>query len=179
MTTVEVFSDGSSTVYKNADNLKFGGIGVHIKDYKYDISFPLIGSAVTNQKAELIAAIMAIKLCKNKIKQLDKIILYTDSMYVINCATKWAKEWEKNDWKRKKGEVLNLELVKELYELSKSINVTFKHIRSHQKEPDKNNENWYLWNGNKIVDKLANDIMNNINKIKNISDIPNNTIIIN
>ena len=101
MTTKIVFSDGSSTVYKNENNLKYGGIGIHIEgNNEYDLSIPLIGSGVTNQKAELIAAITAIKLCKNKIDNLDKIILYSDSMYTINCATKWAIEWEKNGWKR-------------------------------------------------------------------------------
>ena len=49
----------------------------------------------------------------NKIDNLDKIILYSDSMYTINCATKWAIEWEKNGWKRKTGDILNLIYVKE------------------------------------------------------------------
>ena len=76
--TIIIFSDGSSTVYKNKDNLKYGGIGVHVEGYdEYDLSIPLIGSDVTNQKAELLAAITAIKLCKSKFNNLEKIILYS------------------------------------------------------------------------------------------------------
>ena len=180
MTSAIVFTDGSSTVYKNENNLKYGGIGVHIDGYdNYDLSIPLIGSGVTNQKGELIAAIMAIKLCKNKINDLNKIILYSDSMYTINCANKWSIEWEKNNWKRKTGEILNLIYVKELYELTKTINIEFHHVKSHQREPDKLDQNWFMWNGNNIVDKLANNAMKFVAQIKNITDIPNNTIIIN
>ena len=180
MTTTIVFSDGSSTVYKDNNNLKYGGIGIHIDGYnEYNLSIPLIGSDVTNQKAELLAAITAIKLCKNKINDLNKIILYSDSMYTINCATKWAIDWGKNGWKRKTGEILNLVYVKELYDLTKTNNIEFRHVRSHQKEPLKTDEKWFTWNGNNIVDLLANNAMNNAMKIRNITDLPNNIIIIN
>jgi len=176
MAEIIVFLDGSSTVYKNNNGIKFGGIGIHIKNMdEYNISIPLIGKEVTNQKAELIACITAIKLCK-KISNNNKIILYSDSMYTINCVTKWASEWEKNGWKRKTGEILNLKYIKELYEIVKGINIEFKHIKSHQKEPNRDSIEWDLWNGNNIVDKLAINAMNSIRK--NIY-IPSDTIIIN
>jgi len=177
MTTI-VFSDGSSTVYNDNNNLKYGGIGIYIND-EYNLSIPLIGSEVTNQKAELLAAITSIKLCKKMINNLDKIILYSDSMYTINCATKWAIEWEKNGWKKKTGKIINLIYVKELYELTKTNNIEFRHVRSHQKEPLKTDESWFTWNGNNRADSLATSAMNNIMKIKNIADLPNNIIIIN
>jgi ribonuclease HI len=181
MTMCIIFTDGSSTVYKNKNGLKFGGIGVYIKDHpEYNISRPLIGKEVTNQKAELIACIEAINLCKKIGK--TKIILYSDSMYTINCATKWAKTWESNGWKRQVGkqlkEVLNLEYVKELYELIKGLDIKFIHVRSHQKEPIKD-DMYFIWEGNNIVDKLASDAMNKIIKNVNIIDLSNDTIIIN
>ena len=37
--------------------------------------------------------------------------VYTDSQLVVNTLTKWAAGWEKLGWKRKEGEVKNLELV--------------------------------------------------------------------
>ena len=180
MTTKIIFSDGSSTVYNDINNLKYGGIGVHIDNHsEYDLAIPLIGSDVTNQKAELLAAITAIKLCKNKISDVSKIILYSDSMYMIKCATVWAKKWEKNGWKRKTGEILNLIYVKELYELTKTNNIEFIHVRSHQKEPLKTDAKWFAWNGNNIVDLLASGAMSRIMKIKSISEITNDAIIIN
>jgi ribonuclease HI len=181
MSIINVFTDGSSTIYKNKNNLKYGGIGILISGLgndDYNLSIPLIGSDVTNQKAELLATIMAIKFCKQKIDNLNKIVLYSDSMYTINCATKWAIEWEKNGWKKKNGEILNLIYIKELIYLIKNINIEFKHVKSHQKKPIINDEKMFIWNGNNVVDLLAKNAMKSIID-KNIDELPNNTIIIN
>lgn len=43
----------------------------------------------------------------------DEIV--TDSEFWINVVTKWAPTWERNGWKKKGGEIKNLELVQELY----------------------------------------------------------------
>jgi ribonuclease HI len=45
----------------------------------------------------------------------DKIS--TDSEFWVNVVTKWAANWRKNGWKKKTGEIKNLELVQELYSL--------------------------------------------------------------
>jgi ribonuclease HI len=39
---------------------------------------------------------------------------------VVNTLTKWAASWEKAGWKRREGEVKNLDLVQEAYALAKS-----------------------------------------------------------
>jgi ribonuclease HI len=41
----------------------------------------------------------------------------TDSEFWVNVVTKWAPSWQKNGWKKKTGEIKNLELVQELYAL--------------------------------------------------------------
>ena len=41
--------------------------------------------------------------------------IFTDSEFWINVVTKWAPGWEKNDWRKKTGEIKNLDLVKQLY----------------------------------------------------------------
>lgn len=162
--TFIIFTDGSSTVYKNKNGNKFGGIGVYFEDKpEYNISKSLTGPNVTNQKAELIACIYGIKICKDIAKQKNivnyNILLYSDSMYTINCATKWAIVWEQHGWKRKVGktykEVLNLELVKELYEIIKTVTIQFVHVKSHKSEPKIKDNNWKIWQGNDIADKLA------------------------
>jgi ribonuclease HI len=87
-----------------------------------------------------------------------KIILYTDSMYIVNSIEKWAIKWEKNDWKKSDGStILNVELIKRLYYLSKNLKVTFTHINSHTKEPPKDSPNYYKWYGNYMADKLASE----------------------
>ena len=46
-------------------------------------------------------------------------IIYTDSEFWLNVVTKWALGWEKNGWRKKGGEIKNLDLVQELYGIFK------------------------------------------------------------
>ena len=43
---------------------------------------------------------------------------YTDSALLYNTLTQWIEGWKNNGWKRKTGEIKNLDLVKQLYEYS-------------------------------------------------------------
>lgn len=43
--------------------------------------------------------------------------IHSDSEFWINVLTKWASGWEAKGWKKAKGEIKNLDLVRELYEL--------------------------------------------------------------
>ena len=44
-------------------------------------------------------------------------VIYTDSEFWVNVLTKWAHTWKNNGWTKKTGEIKNLELVQELYDL--------------------------------------------------------------
>jgi ribonuclease HI len=62
----------------------------------------------------------------------ETMVLYTDSNLVVNTLTKWASGWEKAGWKRKDGEVKNLELVKEAYALARARpKVAIRWIKAH------------------------------------------------
>ena len=63
----------------------------------------------TNIRMEAKALIAAFGLAKAG----DEII--TDSEFWINVVTKWAPTWESNGWKKKGGEIKNLDLVQELF----------------------------------------------------------------
>lgn len=44
--------------------------------------------------------------------------IHTDSEFWINVLTKWAKGWKQNNWKKSsRGEIKNLELVKDVYQM--------------------------------------------------------------
>jgi ribonuclease HI len=83
---------------------------------------------------ELMAVIFALKSVKQPI---DSLTIYSDSMYVIGCATL--------GWKRKKN-VLLWKLFDEVYENAKKLasEINFVHVKGH-------NGNRY----NEMVDKLA------------------------
>ena len=147
-----IFTDGS-TLNNQDKNKRVGGIGVFYGDNdERNISEILIENP-TNQKAELLACIRALENCDKK-----NIIIYTDSKYVIGCMTEWLDNWKNNNWKNSKGKTIkNLELIKNLDVLCQNNIVKFIHVKAHQKMPNKNTENYKLWYGNKMADKLATD----------------------
>ncbi|HUH08836.1 MAG TPA: ribonuclease H [Egibacteraceae bacterium] len=70
----------------------------------------------TNNRMELTALIAGFGLVPDG----TPATVYTDSRLCVDTITKWAPGWERQGWKRKGGEVQNLDLVKELYALSKA-----------------------------------------------------------
>ena len=111
--TIQVFTDGSS--FNNGSKTKkhSGGIGVFFgKNHPDNKSIKIKNEPITNNIAELKACIMAIKIVLvsinipnnnfniNSETPID-IEIYTDSEYVINSITKWAKLWKFNGWKKK------------------------------------------------------------------------------
>ena len=88
----------------------------------------LSGSApdTTNIRMEGTALINALKLAGN-----EPVEIHTDSEFWINVATKWAEGWEKNGWTKKNGEIKNLDIVKELYELYKNSQAKLVWVRGH------------------------------------------------
>jgi len=141
-----VFTDGASTVKWN-DGLRYGGAGVYfgLNDIN-NISKSYIGRDVTNQRMELMAAILGIQKCM-EIGCAQGMIIYTDSLYVINTITQWYGKWSKP--------ACNLDLINMLYKLSQENDVRYFHVRSHQKEPNKDTLEWSIWFGNKQADLLA------------------------
>ena len=69
----------------------------------------------TNNRMELSALINACAL----VPAGKKAVLYTDSQLCVSTINEWAKGWEARGWKRKGGEIKNLELVQELYAICK------------------------------------------------------------
>ena len=57
--------------------------------------------------------------------------IYTDSEFWINVLTKWAPAWARAGWRRKGGEIKNLELVKKAYELYCQYPVELNWVRGH------------------------------------------------
>ena len=55
----------------------------------------------TNNRMELLAVIKSLEL----LKEPCKVVLYSDSKYVVDAIEKgWVEKWKKNGWKRNKKE---------------------------------------------------------------------------
>jgi len=100
------------------------------------------GGAATNQRAELTALLEAVKWAAAHNQY--KLTIYTDSMYSLNCTTKWGPGWKRKGWKRDSGEPLqNLDIIKPLVELWKPC-WPIQHVRGHQTGtgPEVHGNNW-------------------------------------
>lgn len=95
---LEVYTDGS--LKKLGANMKFGGwafIVVRDGNRIYEAS----GSQydTTNQRMELLAIKEALEYVKENKRQNERVIIYSDSAYVINCYQQdWYINWQANGW---------------------------------------------------------------------------------
>ena len=94
----------------------------------------------TNIRMEGRALIAALKLANG-----EPCKIYTDSEFWINVITKWSIGWEKNGWKKKGGEIKNLDLVQEVCSLFRPSQAELIWVRGH------NNDE-----GNELADQWAN-----------------------
>ena len=83
----------------------------------------------TNIRMEGTALINAIKCAGG-----EPVEIRTDSEFWINVVTKWAPAWKKRGWKKREGEIKNLDLVKVLYELYTTHNVKLVWVKGHAGE---------------------------------------------
>ncbi len=70
--------------------------------------------ATTNNRMELTALIAAYRI----LPEAAELSVYSDSQLCVKTVNEWAAGWEKRGWKRAKGPIANLELVRELYSLA-------------------------------------------------------------
>lgn len=61
----------------------------------------------------------------------DGCEIHSDSEFWINVLTKWAEGWKARGWRKSKGEIQNLEIVQELYELYHKYPVKLVWVRGH------------------------------------------------
>ncbi len=91
-----------------------------------------LGSAKnsTNIRMEAKAIIKALELAQGQVCQ-----IYTDSQFWINVLTLWAPTWQKNNWTKKKGDIKNLDLVKQAYQLYNQSQASLIWVKAHNDQP--------------------------------------------
>lgn len=132
MINYECYTDGA---YSSARDQ--GGVGiVFLRNGKKVLEYSRGFKHTTNNRMEISAVLMVLKCIKNPI---DSLIIYTDSMYVIGCASL--------GWKRKKNICLWKSFDEEFKRVSELCpNIQFQHVKGHATDK---------WNN--YVDKLAVD----------------------
>lgn len=151
-----VFTDGS-TLNNGSVNAR-GGVGVFFgNNDSRNISKKIIGKKVTNNICELMAVILAIQKVIETEDTTSKIriVIMTDSEYIVKSVLKYSVNWKKNGYKNKQGKpIKNMELMKKVIELTESYNVKLHHCLAHKSEP-KDSKKRKIWYGNKMADSLA------------------------
>ena len=184
MNQVYCYTDGSCLLNNQSDVMKRrGGIGVyiiHASDSPSKQPSPLtiskgylhgmLETPVSNQTMELQAIYEAfVSLFETEKLQTMQVELYTDSKYCYSILTKWAHEWQANNWKKKNNlDIKNLNIIKKTYTMYKNIQsctiINIHHIRAHKKAPPKESPEYQAWYGNNQADLLAQHAAKTISK---------------
>ena len=107
-----------------------------------------VSENTTNNRMELTAAIRALGVLKEK----SKVIIYTDSKYVMNGITEWMNEWKENNWKTaSKKPVKNKDLWQRLDKACSLHIIEWCWVKGHSGH----NENEHVdFLANKAIDEL-------------------------
>ena len=130
---VEIFTDGACS-----GNPGPGGWGaiLRVKNQEGgDRERELSGGdpATTNNRMELMAAIVALETLKRPCK----VRLFTDSTYVRDGVTKWIHGWKKNGWRTSdKKPVKNVDLWQRLDTARATHQVDWRWVKGHSGHPE-------------------------------------------
>lgn len=109
------------------------GVAVYHNDALVQLWYGIYNPNGTNNSAELNALLFSLQLAQHAIKQGLSAQIMCDSMYSIQCIRDWAAGWERNGWKRKTGEIMNLDIIKQAFALFNEIKdqVLLSHVKAH------------------------------------------------
>lgn len=124
MKKVEIYTDGACSGNPGDGGycaiLIYKGVEKIISGYE---------ELTTNNRMELLGVISGLKALKENCC----VDVYSDSQYVVDAFNQgWIESWVNNGWKNaNKKEVKNIDLWKELVDLTKKHNVNFIKVKGH------------------------------------------------
>jgi len=141
----EVYTDGACP--NNGKGGARAGVGVwwgaaHPLNY----SRRATGDKQTNNVAEIQAGIVAIR--QAVAARRTKLLIHTDSQFLISCVTQWMQGWKKKGWVTASGQPVknkdDLLVLDKLIQENKGLQIRWNHVKGHSNVP-----------GNEAADKLA------------------------
>ncbi|MEH6671964.1 ribonuclease HI [Halopseudomonas sp.] len=135
--TIEIFTDGACK-----GNPGPGGWGVLLRLGEHEKALHGGELMTTNNRMELMAAIMGLRA----LKKTARVMLTTDSEYVMKGIREWMPNWKKRGWKTaSKQPVKNADLWMLLDDLVNQHEVEWRWVKGHSGHRE-----------NEIADELAN-----------------------
>ena len=150
---LEVYTDGS---LKRVGKTTFGGWAFAvIRDGKEIFSKSANEPNTTNQRMELTAIAEALKNLQTIRTANEKVIIYSDSSYIINCYSQdWYITWQKNGWlNAAKKDVANRDLWEQIIPYFDNFWYYFRKVPAHV---------GVYWN--EYCDKLAQQSADNLKR---------------
>ena len=138
---ITIYCDGAC---KGNPGKSGSGLAVYEGANKPTLLYGQYKAMGTNNTAELNALHKALLIAKEA--EGSKVSICCDSKYSIDCITKWAYSWKAKGWKKKSGEIKNLEIIKEAHALYEELKerVVVKHVKGHAGVE-----------GNELADRMA------------------------
>ena len=135
--SIEIYTDGACR-----GNPGPGGWGALLIAGKHEKTLHGGEPETTNNRMELTAAIEAL----NALTGPRKVVLHTDSKYVMDGINKWMPNWKERGWKTSaKKPVKNQDLWQALDEAANRHEIDWRWVKGHNGNP-----------GNEKADELAN-----------------------
>ena len=127
-TRVEIFCDGACS-----GNPGVGGFGCILRSGHHEKELSGADGDTTNNRMELTAAITALE----SLKRPCRVVLTTDSQYLVKGMTEWIHGWVRKGWiNSKKEAVLNRDLWERLLALSRVHGIEWVWVRGHAGHPE-------------------------------------------
>jgi len=124
MKTVTIYTDGGAQ-----PNPGPGGYGVVLRAGKHVKELSGGFRLTTNNRMEILGAVVALEA----LNQPCRVILHSDSRYVVDAMTKgWAKRWKSKGWMRNKEDrALNPDLWERLLAAAERHRVEWRWVKGH------------------------------------------------
>lgn len=122
-TLVEVFCDGACS-----GNPGPGGYAAILRCAGHEKIVSGAERDTTNNRMELMAVIEALR----RLTRPCRVVVTTDSQYVVKGMTEWIAGWQRSGWRNSKKEpVLNRDLWEALLEAGRPHEMSWKWVRGH------------------------------------------------
>ncbi len=125
---VEIYSDGACS-----GNPGPGGYGTVLRSGAHEKELSGYHPSTTNNQMELLGAIVGLE----SLKKPCRVILTTDSQYLVKGMTEWIEGWMARGWKTaSKKPVLNKALWKRLVVQAERHEVQWEWVKGHAGHPE-------------------------------------------
>ena len=122
------------------------GIVVYHDGELIELWYGLYNPNGTNNTAELNALHHALLMAESNIAAGRSTRILCDSLYAINCISKWAHGWKARGWRKSGGEIKNLSIIQEAHAVYTRIapEIQLHHVSAHVGTE-----------GNELADRMA------------------------